>query len=378
MEKSEDLLKELEIQKKVAYTAGLLQGDFAMHRMVESIVEGILVINEEARIVLLNKKMSKLTGYTQEEVMGEPMNILIPKNLREAHDYHLQRYFRNAKVRSMGIGLELVARRKDGTVFPVEISISYLDTEAGRLGIAFVVDISRRQEMITELKERNIELDAYAHTVAHDLNAPLAGVIGLSELLISAGDSFSKEEYKDALRKISSNAQKMMEVIREILVFSSIKKDKVRFQRVKMNELIKSVADRLLFQIDNSGTTLEVQENLHDANGVPIWLEEVWFNLISNAMKYGAEPPVIQIYSEKQEDGFVKFCVQDNGKGISTEKIEKISHFILDSIDSENGFGLGLSIVKRILDRLGGRLEIENNPEGGAKFSFYLKSSENM
>lgn len=269
MEKSDDLLKELEIQKKVAYTAGLLQGDVAMHRMIESIVEGILVINEEGRIVLLNKQMSKLTGYTQEEVMGEPMNILIPENLREAHNSHLQRYFKDAKVRSMGMGLELVARRKDGTVFPVEISISYLDTDAGRLGIAFVVDISRRQEIINELKERNVELDAYAHTVAHDLNAPLAGMIGLSELLISAGDSFSKEEYKQALRKISSGAQKMMAVIREILVFSNIKKDKVRFQKVQMNSLIKSVTNRLLFQLDSSGTTLELQEKLHDANGVP-------------------------------------------------------------------------------------------------------------
>lgn len=91
-------------------------------------------------------------------------------------------------------------------------------------------------------------------------------------------------------------------------------------------------------------------------------------------MKYGGEPPVIKIYSKKQEDGFVKFCVEDNGKGISTEKIENILHPIVDSIDSEKGFGLGLSIVKRILDRLGGRLEIENNPEGGAKFSFYLKA----
>lgn len=375
MDELEKLKREFEIQKEVAFTSGLLHGDLTIKRLFESISEGAVVINESGRIVLVNEYMLRITGYTSKELIGESVNIFLPDELKKRHESHVVNYFNNPRVRPMGLDQELVAKRKDGTTFPIEIGLSYIEVESQNLAIGFIADITKRKEMLSELKKQNAELNAYAHTVAHDLKLPLAGVIGLSDLLVNNKAIMTEEEYANSLVNISQSAKKMMQVVQDILVFSSLKKDEIRTEKVDMKQILESVFDRLNFQIEQSQAEILVPKTVHPSIAVAPWIEEVWFNLVSNAIKYGGNPPKIEISSQILESGYVKYCVKDNGKGISKDKKEQVLN--LGSGVSNTGFGLGLSIVQRILDRLGGRFEIENNPEGGTNFTFYLKSLEN-
>ncbi|MGD2035209.1 MAG: PAS domain S-box protein, partial [Bacteroidales bacterium] len=181
MENQQGYNEEFEIQKRIAFTAGLLQGDVTIKTLLESLAEGVIFINESGQIILINKRMSEMTGYERQEVTGQQIDVFIPADLREKHRRHLKDFFLKPKIRSMGIGMELTARRKDDSTFPVEVSISYLTTESGMLGIGFVTDITDRKKAEKELKDRNIALDEYAHTVAHDLKASLSGIIGYAE-----------------------------------------------------------------------------------------------------------------------------------------------------------------------------------------------------
>ena len=166
MNENRDSKKELEIQKKIRSTAGLLQENDTVKTLLESLAEGVVIINDKGRIVLINKRFSEMSGYSKEEVLGESLNLFINNNLHERHNKHIKDFFENPRVRPMGIGIELNAKKKDNTIYPVEISLSHLETESEVLGIAFITDISERKKAVDELNRRNIELDSYAHTVA--------------------------------------------------------------------------------------------------------------------------------------------------------------------------------------------------------------------
>ncbi len=374
MENQNDYNKELESQKKIAYTAGLLQADITIKTLLKSLAEGVVFINESGKIILINDKLAELTGYDKHQVMGESLNIFIPEKLHKKHLSHISKYFSEPKVRPMGIGMELIARRKDHSTFPIEISISYLDTDSGRIGIGFLTDITSRKEIENELKRRNDELDAYAHTVAHDLSSSLTGIVGYSELLIDPQNEFSKEEIDSFLQRIAKDGRKMTSIIKELLLFASMKKEEVDVSEVKMKEVIESACQRLKYQIEEESAQIEISEPILNCKGYALWIEEVWLNYISNAIKYGGTSPKIKIYSSKSENGFIKYSVKDEGEGISDE----LKTIIFNEKDRNKdkltkGFGLGLSIVKRILEKLDGYATVESETGEGSTFSFYLK-----
>lgn len=216
----EERLKDLiAVHKNIAYTARLLQEDLTIKTLLESLPEGVVIINSEGRIVFINNRFSEMTGYSSEEVIGEELSIFIPSELHERHRHHIANYFNNPRIRPMGIGMELTAKRKEGSVFPVEISISHLMLESGNIGLGFVTDITERREAMKELELRNIELDAYAHTVAHDLNSSLMGIVGISDLLLNNKIGSDKDERDKFLNEISHRGRKMYEIIRELLIF---------------------------------------------------------------------------------------------------------------------------------------------------------------
>lgn len=377
MDELTDFQKELEIQKNIAYTAGILQGDITIKTLFESLAEGVVIVDENGRIILINNRLGLLTGYEPREVMGQSMNIFIPEEFHKKHQAHLKGYFAEPRIRPMGIGLELTARRKDGSVFPIEISLSNILSESGRLGIGFITDISSRKNSEDELRKRNIELNDFAHTVAHDLNSSLSGIVGFSELLIDAHEEMPKEEHEAYLKEIAQSGRKMSNIIRELLIFATMKKEDVDLCLIDMKEVIVSACQRLKYQLDEKSVQLRIADQIHSSYGYAPWIEEIWFNYISNAIKYGGKSPtIIEIYSSQTNNGYIKYSVRDNGAGISDET--KLSIFS-DSRKSKDGyskgFGLGLSIVKRIVEKFDGYVSVESVPEKGSEFSFYLKEN---
>lgn len=274
----------------------------------------------------------------------------------------------------MGLGIDLVAKRKDNSVFPIEISLSYLNVENSKLAVAFVTDITLRKKAQDDLNNRNIELDAYAHTVAHDLNSPLFGIIGYSEMLLDTEEEIDDDTRKEILEGIVQSGRKMSNIIRELLVFATLRKEEVDTTKVEMKQIIEEAQKRLRFQIDQETSKIVIKDNITDCFGYAPWIEEVWFNYLSNAVKYGGSPLVVEIGSEKTNSDFIKYYVKDNGNGIS-EELQSIMFQDKNNAKGKltRGTGLGLPIVKSIVEKLGGYVEVESKKGKGSVMSFYLK-----
>ncbi|WP_372794601.1 PAS domain S-box protein [Pontiella sp.] len=366
------LKQELEIQKNIAYTAGLLQGDITIRTLFESLAEGVVVINPLGRIILINPRMETMFGYSRAEVQGEPIDIYIPPELRESHHGHISEFFTRPRIRPMGMGLDLSGCRKDGSTFPIEVSVSFLDAEHGTLGLAFISDISARKETEEQLKQTNKHLDEFAQIVAHDLNSNVTSIVSVSEMLNDPEDDFSDEERKEFLNEISRIGTKMSDIIKELLLFARMDRTDLTVSPVDMNPLIQSAIQRLKGDIADTGAVVKTDPMAEQALGYAPWVEEVWFNYLSNALKYGGRPPQIEIGCSR-EDGIISFWVKDNGPGIDADKM----HLLFDDQNDARekiikGHGLGLSIVNNIVERMGGSVHAESRPGEGSTFYFRL------
>ena len=349
--------------------------DVMLNTLLESLAEGVVIINERGKIVLINKRFSQLTGYEKQEVTGKSLGIFLPEGIDEKHEQDISGFFANPRIRPLGADLNLIAKRKDNSLFPVEISLSHLKTITGNLGIAFITDISARKKAEAELLIRNQELDNYARNVAHDLNTPLSALINFSDLLLDTDFEISEEERKHFLEIIAENSRKMSNVIKELLIFATIKKDDIRFSTIKMMKPIENVITRLRFQIEQKSVQFKINKTMDDCLGYDPWIEEVWYNYISNAIAYGGSSPVIEIGSEVQNSDFIKYFVKDNGPGLSPEFKAIVFQTNPEKDKVAHGYGLGLSIVKSIVEKLGGYIDVESEIGNGSVFSFYLKKS---
>lgn len=340
--------------------------------LLDSIAEGVIVINNKSNIIFTNKRITALFGYQKDELEGEKLSILLPDRFRKFHDKHINEYFINPKIRMMGQGIELSGLKKDGTEFFLEISLSHLKSDNERLGFAFISDITARKKAEDELRERNKELDSFAHTVAHDLNSLLAGMVGFGELLVNFPE-LSEDKKKVYYERIVTSGKKMSSIIKELLFFASIKKEEVSRELVNMEEIISEAIQRLSGIISERNANVEVLSAIDSILTYGPWIEEVWFNLLSNAIKYGGNPPVIEIGCNKIGNAQIQYWIRDNGKGLSDEEIKII---LDDNVKFKHkdiqGHGLGLSIVHSILRKLDGYLEIESETGKGSIFSFYL------
>jgi len=351
--------------------------DPILNTLLESLAEGVIIINDHGRIVMINKRFAQLTGYDKQEVIGESINIFLPFEFTKKHEQEVSGFFAQPKIRPLGANLNLVAKRKDNSIFPVEISLSHIKTGNTNLGVAFITDISARKKAEEELLSRNQELDAYARNVAHDLNTPLSSLINFSDLLLDNDFETSEDERRRYLEIIAESSRVMSNIIKELLVFATIKKENVRLSSINMNRTIENVLSRLRFFVEQNSAQIFVHDDIQDCLGNEQWIEEVWNNYISNAIKYGGNPPAIEIGSEIVDSEFIKYYVKDYGPGISPELKEIIFQTNNKNKDKvAHGYGLGLSIVKSIVEKLGGKVEVESIEGNGCIFSFYLKRNQ--
>lgn len=368
---------EAAFQQRLASIARLFRENDTVKILLEALTEGIIVIDETGAVVFVNRRIEELFGYNEQEVIGRSLNIFLPERFSGSHISHLNVYFQKPWQRHLGQGMDLVGRRKNGTEFPVEISLSHLEVDAGRLGIAFVTDITGRKQTEYELRERNKELDAFAHTVAHDLNSSMSLVVGYSDALAAIHDSLSGEELHNYLTLIARNARKMSNIVNELLLFSSMRKEDIPFKSLDMASIAVEALRRLSYEIEAAEAEIIQPDRYPQALGHAAWVEEVWFNYISNGLKYGGSPPRLELGSTVCEDGAICFWVNDNGVGLSESEQAVVfnppSH---TGILRVQGHGLGLSIVRRIVEKLNGRVYVESQPGVGSRFGFILPAPE--
>jgi two-component system, sensor histidine kinase and response regulator len=233
------------------------------------------------------------------------------------------------------------------------------------------------QQHARALEARNQELDAFAHTVAHDLQNPLALIIGYASTLREGCGTMDNKDIELCSNSIVSASQKMSNIIDELLLLAGVRQKDVELEPiVDMADLVAQSRDRLTTLIDSSQAEIVVADEWPVALGYGPWIEEVWTNYFSNAIKYGGNPPRVEVGATPLQNGRVQFWVRDNGPGLTPEEQARLfTPFTRLSELKVKGHGLGLSIVRRIVEKLGGEVGVESEavPGKGSIFSFVLQ-----
>ncbi len=228
-----------------------------------------------------------------------------------------------------------------------------------------------------QLQARNEELDAFAHTVAHDIKGPLGAIIGFAMLLQGQYGELSAQEQEESLQSMVRSSLKIESIVESLLLLAGVRKQQVEFEPLDMKKIVTETVSRLDPLIEKFNVDIQLPPQWLVAQGYAPWIEEVWTNYISNAIKYGGRPPVVTIGSVLQDDGMIRFWVRDNGNGIPPEKQAQLfTPFERLGQANIEGHGLGLSIVRRVVEKFGGRVSIESTPGQGSEFSFTLPRAE--
>lgn len=335
----------------------------------------VVVLNAKGRIVRFNPACEQTTGYPNKQVLGRCLweLFLVPDEVAA-----YQAVLEALRSGQTSIAHENCWVTKDGEHRLVAWSSTALFDQDGTVEyiISTGIDITERQQAEREREKLIEELDAFAHTVAHDLQEPVALMVGFASSLVEFHSTLSEKEFKDHLRAIMKSARKMTNIVDELLLLAGVRKREVVLAPLDMDEIVAEAQQRLAHLIEENQAQIILPDHWPVALGYGPWIEEVWTNYLSNAIKYGGTPPRIELGATLQEDHTIRFWVQDNGAGLAPEDQAKLfTPFTQLSQAQVEGYGLGLSIVRRIVEKLGGQVAVENKEEahqGGCVFSFIL------
>ena len=226
------------------------------------------------------------------------------------------------------------------------------------------------------LNEQIAELDAFAHTVAHDLKNPLALIVGFSDFLVAANDRMDEAERANNLRKIQKAGNKAANIIDELLLLSSVRKQNINLSSLNMESILFAAQDRLTYMIEEYQADILMGTQWPKAVGYAPWVEEIWVNYLSNGIKYGGSSPRLEVGGETLADGRARFWVKDNGPGIDPEnQVRLFAEFVRIGQTRVQGHGLGLSIVQRISQKLNGEVGVNSILGEGSEFYFILPAT---
>ncbi len=276
-------------------------------------------------------------------------------------------------VRGRGIGVLEAVNKKRELFSPADLAWMEVLAPLAAAAIANARLFQALQRRTVQLQARNEELDAFAHTVAHDLKAPLSIIVGFGEVLEEGYTTMPAEDMRRYLHKVTQNGRKMSRIIDELLLLAGVRKMEVEMRPLDMASIVAEAMQRLAGMIEQSQAEVILPETWPVALGYGPWVEEVWVNYLSNGIKYGGQPPRVELGATAQPDSKVRFWIRDNGPGLPPEAQARL--FIpftrFDQVRTE-GHGLGLSIVRRIVEKLGGQVGVKSAVGQGSVFTFTL------
>lgn len=340
----------------------------------EAAPNAMIMVDQTGTIVLTNDQTTQLFGYEAEELAGKPIEALVPEESRGHHPQWVQGFLRNPRPRAMGTGRVLKARRKDGSLFPVEIGLRPFQGADGSYVISSVVDISEIVRVRERLTERNEELEQFAYRTSHDLKAPLISIQGLSRCIAEdIADGETGEATANA-QKIAALSGRLQGLISDILALMKSEYIHEPAKEVDFRRILEHAQESLQTLLREHDVSLESDlRHSSELHSQRIRVEQVVENLVSNGIKYsdaGKERRYVRV-STREEAGTFIIEVRDNGLGIPTERHgEVFSLFKRFHAQSHYGSGLGLYLVKKHVQKLRGEISFSSDGEGTC---FYVR-----
>jgi PAS domain S-box-containing protein len=356
-------------------------------QVVEASPNGIVLVNREGRILLVNAETEKIFGYPREELIGHSVEMLVPERFRDGHPSHRTGFFAAPHACTLSAKRELFALRRDGTDFPVDIGLRPIQSADGVQVLVSILDITARKRAEAETLRQREELTHVARvstmghlasSLAHELNQPLGAILRNAE----AAELFLKEPVPDLdevrailadIRQDDQRAGEVIDRVRALMKRRQVQRSLI-MPSVLMGEVIALV--RPDAEMRRVRLALEVGTTLPPIHGDRVQLQQVLLNLLLNAMDaLNDNPPASRLVAvrTRQAGATVEFAVRDNGHGIAPDKLSSVFEPFFTS--KPNGLGMGLSISRSIIEAHGGRLWAENDAAGGAIFIFTLPTA---
>jgi two-component system, LuxR family, sensor kinase FixL len=360
--------------------------------VLDTAVDGILVIDEQARILVFNKACETLFGYAPVEAIGQNIRLIMPTDYSSAHDAYVETYTRTGRRRIIGIGREVRARHKNGTEFPVELSVGETSTPDGRQFIGIIRDLRSRKEQERRLNELQADLvhmarvsamDEMGAALAHELNQPLTAIMLYLQAATRAlsrmeqGSGGASDIFRQVLEKAVHEAERAGNIISRMRHF--VEKREPQRRPVDLNAVAEEAVELVMLGLRSPGRMeRDLDRNLPLAVIDPVQIQQILVNLLRNAFEAVKDrsDPTVSLRTARRGD-MLAVTVQDNGPGLKAESLPTL--FKAFSSSKRTGMGLGLSISRTIAQNHAGDLTVDPGGDGrGAAFTLHLPVIENV
>jgi PAS domain S-box-containing protein len=374
-----------DISLRKAADANLVQMEARYRGLLEAAPDAMVVVDQAGRIVLMNLQAEKQFGYPREEAIGKDVTSIIPVGFAERLAADGMRSAQEAIEQHIGSGIELVARRRDGSEFPIEIMLSPLGGEQGILVTAAIRDITKRKSAdayllrkIEELNRSNEELGQFAYIASHDLQEPLRMVTSYTELLSRRYKGKLDSDADTFMAFAVDGAHRMQQLIKDLLTYSRVATDERRLRATSSEDALIHALRNLRIAIEGANADV-TSDPMPTVFADKSQLTQVFQNLIANAIKYQTHgaPKVHVSAARTGTDGWT-ISVQDNGLGIEPQYFERIFGMFqrLHQREDFSGTGIGLAVCKKIIEQNGGKIWVTSEPGQGSIFQFTLIDSQ--
>ena len=379
----------IDITERKKAEQSLNKSENLLRTTINATKEAMISIGEDGLINLFNQAAEEMFGHKREEMIGESLDCLIPEQYRQQHRQYVKSYFTTGKPdAAIGNTLELPALRSDGSVFPVELSLSAGVVDDKQFVIAVARDITERKEAEqtlaklnkdlestnVELTRTNKELQEFAYITAHDLKTPLRGIGTLAQWISTDYADKFDEQGKEQVNMLVTAARRMSALIDNIMQYCRLGRENQEKQQVDLNTVLSDVITTIS---PPKNIEITVENELPTLRCEKTQIIHIFQHLLSNAVRYMDKPKGQIKIGCIEQDCFWKFCIADNGPGINQKYFEKIFKIFqtLSPGDQVENTGIGLSIVKKIVELNGGRIWVESKTGEGTTFFFTLPKS---